>query len=132
MAPRGTIEATVEIEGLKALDRDLKRLHPEVQKELKTGMKGIASKIAREATTRAHARSFVYRGAGTGTKASVRSAGPKGYVARFLEFGFHPRGSSTFVEGRNIVGSIIEREEQEIIDAVGDLVDQAARQAGWH
>lgn len=129
---RGTIEATVEIEGLKQLDRDLKRLHPELQRQLKGGLKDIAQGVAREASNRVHARSFSYRGYSTGNKATVRSVGSEAFVARFLEFGFHPRGSSTFVEGRNIVGRVIEDREQQIIDDVGELVDKTARRAGWH
>jgi hypothetical protein len=95
---RGSIDVTVEIDGIKQLDRDLKRLHPAVQRELKGDLKDIAQGVAREAASRSGAHSFSYRGAATGRSASVRSTGQHGFVARFLEFGFHPRGGSTFVD----------------------------------
>lgn len=129
---RGSIDVTVEIDGIKQLDRELKRLHPAVQRELKGDLKDIAQGVAREAASRSGAHSFSYRGAATGRSASVRSTGQHGFVARFLEFGFHPRGGSTFVEGRNIVGRVIADREQEIIDDIGDSIDKAARRAGWH
>lgn len=129
---RGSIDVTVEIDGIKQLDRDLKRLHPAVQRQLKGDLKDIAQGVAREATRKSGAHSFSYRGASTGRSASVRSTGQRAFVARFLEFGFHPRGGSTLVEGRNIVGRVIADREQEIIDDIGDSIDRAARRAGWH
>lgn len=129
---RNQVAGTVQVIGLKQLDRDLKQLHPKVQRELKDDLKMVAGKIAGEATARVGARSFAYRATATGTRASVVSFGPKGFVARFREFGFHPRGSRTLVQGRNTVGEIIDRREQQIIDGIDSAVDKAARSTGWH
>lgn len=130
--PARLSESTVQVVGLRETTRALKQVAPEAEKELRTDLKGIAGRVAREAEAKMHARSFGYRGYATGTRASVRSIGPKGFVARFLEYGFHPRGSSTFVDGRNIVGGILERREHQIVDDIADSIDKATRSAGWH
>lgn len=130
---RNTVEATVRVEGLPALRRALKEVEPQVTQELRGELKQIADRVAREAAGRATASSFGYRGAATaGLRASVQSTGPKGFVARFLEFGFHPGGGSTFVQGRNFVGGTLEQMEERIVDEVGDAIDRAAGDAGWH
>lgn len=132
MAPRGVIEATVQIDGLKELHRAFKRSETGVEKDMKSGLKDVAQGIAQEAKQRMPARSFSYAGSATGTRAVVRSTGGKAFVGRFIETGFHPRGSSTFVEGRNIVGGVIEDRREQIVDGVADVVDQTTRKAGWH
>lgn len=130
--PARTVEGSVQVIGLKETSRALKQVAPEAEKELRSDLKGIAQRVAREAEAKMHARSFGYRGAATGTRASVRSFGPKGFVARFIEFGFHPRGSSTFVDGRNIVGGVLDRRQEAIVDDMADSIDKATRSAGWH
>lgn len=130
---RGEVNATIHVEGLSAFRRDLRRLAPEAEKQLRGDLKDIASDVAGEVQSRVGARSFTYRGtATTGLRSAVRSAGPKGYVARFREFGSHPRGSTTFIPGRNDVGTVLERRESELIDRMGDRIMDAARKSGWH
>ena len=130
---RGDIEATIRIEGLAAFRRDLKRISPEAANELREDLKDIARDVASRADRSAGASSFSYRGTATaGLRAQVRRTGAKPHVARFIELGFHPRGGNTFVPGRNIVGGVLADREDEIVDQIGDAINDAARRAGWH
>jgi hypothetical protein len=124
---------TVGVEGLSAFRRDLKRLEPLANQQLRKDLKDIADRVAVRAQARMGAESFGYQGVATpGLRATVRSTGRNAFVARFIDFGFHPRGSSTFVPGRNIVGGVLEQQEERIVDDVGDAIERAAVRAGWH
>jgi hypothetical protein len=123
----------VEIEGLRAFRRDLKRHEPILNRELQLRLRVLAQDLAGDVRSRVGASSFSYRGyASAGLKATIRSSGQKPHVAKFLEFGFHPRGSSTMVPGRNYVGEVLEQQEDRILREIDDSMDDAARKAGWH
>ena len=128
---RGLIDATVQVDGLRELHRAFKKSGTGIEREMKSGLRDVAEDIAREARQRMPARSFSYKGYGTGAKAIVRSTGPKAFVGRFIETGFHPRGSGTFVEGRYVVGGVIEDRQERIVEGVADVVDKTTRSAGW-
>lgn len=123
----------VHVEGLQAFRRDVRRMDKEVGKELQRDLRTVAQRVAREAAGNAPRATGTlagsYRGTARGTRAIVRSTDIAG---RFVEFGFHPRGGETFVEGRNPVGAAVEDQENQIIDALGDAVDRAATRLGWH
>lgn len=133
---RGEIDATVRIEGLGAFRRDIKRLNPVAERELRDDLAAVAGRVAAAADSRVNHRgaqpSWSYRGTATGLRASVRSTGRKGFVARFYEFGFHPGGSGTFVAGRHPVGSVLEQREEQIVEQLGDAIERAALKTGWH
>lgn len=126
-------DVQVKAEGLAQFRRDVRRADKEIGKEFQKDLRAIAQDVAREASSLAPRRHGAlagsYRGSARGATAYVRS--PLIY-ARFLEFGFHPRGGDTFVEGRNFVGRAMERREGEIVDQLGEAVERAATNLGWH
>jgi hypothetical protein len=128
----GEIDATIHIAGLAAFRRDLKKISPLAEQVLRGELEEIAADIAAEAESRVGAVSFSYQGRATaGARASVRSTGRKGFVARFIEFGFHPGGGQTYVPGRNEVGRVLEREHDRIVEEIGDAIMDAALATGW-
>jgi hypothetical protein len=123
----------VEAKGLNKFRSDLRRADKAVAKELQAELKGIAATVAAEAGGAAPSRSgtmaAAYRGVAVGSKAVVRN---RILYSRFIEFGFHPGGGSTFVPGRNLIGQAIERQEDRIVDELGDAIERAATKVGWH
>lgn len=123
----------VEVKGLQQFRRDVRRMDKEVGKELQRDLRAIASGVAREAGALAPRQTGTlaasYRGSARGTRGIVRS--PLVY-ARFIEYGFHPRGGDTFVEGTNPIGRALERREDAIVEQLGDAIDRAASRLGWH
>lgn len=123
----------VHVEGLQAFRRDVRRMDKEVGKELQRDLREIAQKVAQEAAGNAPRGTGTlagsYRGTARGTKGIVRSSV---FYSRFIEFGFHPRGGETFVEGRNPIGAAVESQESQIVEELGDAIDRAASRLGWH
>jgi hypothetical protein len=112
--------------------REIRKADKTVAGELQADLKDIAQGVAREASGLADRKSGKmaagYRGAAAGAKGVVRN---RVFYSRFIEFGFHPGGSDTFVPGRNPIGQAIERREDDIVDSLGDAVERAARRMGW-
>jgi hypothetical protein len=123
---------TVQAEGLRDFRRDVRRADKEVGKEFQRELREVSTKVAREAGTNVTRTTGTlagsYRGTARGTQGIVRSPV---FYARFIEFGFHPRGGDTFVEGTNPIGRAVERQEDAIVDALGDAVDRAVTALGW-
>jgi bacteriophage HK97-gp10 putative tail-component len=123
----------VKVEGLREFRRDVRRADREVGLELQRALREVAKDVAAEAGSLAPRATGTlagsYRGTARGASAVVRSRLP---YARFIEFGFHPRGGETFVEGTNPIGRAVERQEDRIVDGIGDAVDHAATRLGWH
>jgi hypothetical protein len=122
----------VRSEGFREFRRDVRRADKEVGRELQKDLREVAQGVAREAATLAPRdtgkTAAGYRGSARGTSGVVRNAQ---LPARFIEFGFHPRGGSTFVEGRNPIGTAVERREDAIVEGLGDAVDRAVTALGW-
>lgn len=126
MADRVQVKAV----GLAEFRRDVRRADKEVGKELQADLRSIAQQVARGAAVLAPGRiAESYRGTARGTRGIVRSSF---LPSRFLEFGFHPGGGETFVEGRNFIGRALEAQEDRIVDAIGDAVEKTATKLGWH
>lgn len=122
----------VRVEGLAELRRDVRRADKEVGKELQRELRDVAKDVASDAASLAPRSTGKlagsYRGTARGTKGIVRNVQ---FYARFIEFGFHPRGGDTFVQGTNPVGQALERNEDAIVEGVGDAVEKAATNLGW-
>lgn len=124
----------VRIDGLRDLDRSLKRLQPEVQREFRKEERAIGKRLAVEAQARAvkgtgaYARSL--RPFVTAKGVSVGSTLPQAGV---LHFGgtIRPRGVPITFKPRPVVSDALDRRTNEIVDALGDAVDTAARKVGW-
>lgn len=121
--------------GLRELRRDLKRLEPEVAKELRKDIRAAAEKVAVDARTHAVKRTGGYarsiRPYVTAKGASVGSRLPQAGV---LHWGgtIRPRGSAITFRARPVVSEALDRRTDEIVDDLGDAVERAARKVGWH
>jgi phage gpG-like protein len=129
------MDAQVRTEGLAELRRDLKRLDPLIDKELRDAIKDAADKVAVTAGALAprdsgalqqSIRPFV-----SGANASVGSTLP---YAGVLEFGgtISPRGVPITIKGTGFVGRAVEDHADELVEDIGDGIERAASRAGWH
>lgn len=124
----------VRLEGFKEFRRDLKRLQPMVEKELRKDIRAAAARVAAEAAANAprvtgeYARSI--RPYVTARGVSIGSRLPQAGV---LHWGgtIQPRGTPFAITGRPVVSDALDRRTDDIVDALGDAVEIAARRAGW-
>lgn len=127
----------VVVEGLKEFRRDLKRLEPEADKELRKDIKKVAAGVAVAAS--AGAQSFAKTGAFarsirpyvSGTKAQIGSRLPQAGVVHFGGT-IRPRGVPIVFKPRPVISIVVDRETDRIVDGMGDAIEQAARRVGWH
>jgi Bacteriophage HK97-gp10, putative tail-component len=128
-------DPAIRVDGLRELRRDLKRLQPEVDKELRKDLRAAAEKVATAARARAprltgeYARSI--RPSVTARGVSVGSRLPQAGV---LHFGgtIRPRGVPTTFRPRPVISEAVDRMTDRIVDDLGDAVERAARKTGWH
>ncbi len=127
-------DVRVRTEGLAELRRDLKRLDPLIDKELRESIRDAAGKVAvtagalapRDSGELAHSiRPFV-----SGVRASVGSTLP---YAGVHEFGgvISPRGTPITIRPSGFVGRAVEDHADQLVEDIGDGIDRAARRAGW-
>lgn len=125
-------DVKIQAQDLATFRRDVRRADKEIGKQLQRELREVSKRVAEEAGNIAPRRTGAlagsYRGTARRTLGIVRSTNP---VARFVEFGFHPRGGETFVEGVNPIGHAVEQQEDQIVDGIGDAVDRAATALGW-
>jgi hypothetical protein len=127
-------DLTIRVQNLNQFRRDVKRADRTVAKELQAELGEVAKDVAREATSIAPrgqtgALAGGYRGVALGGKGVVRN---RVFYSRFIEFGFRPGGGSRFVEGQHPIGRAIERREDQIVEDLGDAIENAALKLGWH
>jgi hypothetical protein len=125
----------VRLEGFKEFKRDLKKLQPAVEKEFRKDIATAAKKVAAEAASRAPSVSGTYaRSIKPYVTARGVSIGSRLPQAGVLHFGgtIRPRGVPITFKPRPVVSDALDRRTDEIVDALGDAVDTAARKAGWH
>lgn len=126
----------IRVEGLREFQRTLRRLEPEVEKELRRELKTAADKVA--TTAQQHARSFQRTGRYarsikskvTAKGASVGSRLPQAAV---LHWGgtIRPRGVPITFPRRAVISEALDTQTNEILADVGEAIDRAARRAGW-
>jgi hypothetical protein len=136
---------------LKSLARDLKKVGPEVTKDLRVKMRALGLVVAKEAKERAGfstriPKSIVVRTSGFNVK--VAAGGPKAPGAAPLEnkgksgsfrhpvFGNGRRGTSStpWVDqpARPFLGPAMDAKAEEVEKGVLDAVDDALRDIGFH
>jgi hypothetical protein len=124
----------VETDGLREFRRDLKRLAPEVDKELRQEMRDAVAKVAAQAALLAPRRKGTlagsYRPFVTQRSAGIRSALP---YAPVIEYGgtIAPRGVDIRFRRSEPVTRAVLRETDEIVESFSDAVERAADQTGW-
>lgn len=124
----------VHVEGLREFRRDLKRLQPEVAKELRKDIKTAAQKVAADAASHAPRRTGAYaRSIKPYVTAKGASVGSRLPYAGVVHWGgtIRPRGVPIKFEPHPVISDALDRRTNEIVDDLGDAVDRAARKAGW-
>lgn len=124
----------VGTDGLREFRRDLRRMEPDIDRELRKKLRVEVGIVAAAAAATAPKRSGrlarSYRPFVTQRSAGVRSALP---YAGVIEYGgtISPRGTAIKITRREPVTRAVEAQTNRIIDAFGDAVESAADQAGW-
>jgi hypothetical protein len=132
MPARGGFE--VRTEGLRDFRRDLKRMDPQLDKELRVELRDAVVKVTARAALLAPRRTGAlaksYRPFVTQRQAGIRSSLP---YAPVIEYGgtISPRGTDIVIKRSEPVTRAVERETDEIVDAFGDAVERAADKTGW-
>lgn len=128
-------DSGVRLEGFREFRRDLRKLEPEVEKQLRADVKVIAARIALEARGAAVKRTGKYaasiRPYVTAKGASIGSRLPQAGV---LHFGgtIRPRGVDITITARPVISTAVDRQTDRIVDEMGDAIERAATRAGWH
>ena len=125
----------VRVEGLREFRRDLKKLEPEVAKELRKDIKAAAGKVAAVASAAAPRRTGAYaRSIKPYVTARGASVGSRLPQAGVLHWGgtIRPRGVDITFPARPVVSEALDRQTDRIVDELGDAVEAAAKKAGWH
>jgi phage gpG-like protein len=128
-------EVRVEIENGREFLRELGRIDPYFERELKDAIREGTGKVAvtagalapRESGALQHSiRAYV-----SGVRASVGSTLP---YAGWLEFGgtIRPRGVPITIRGAGMVQRAVDDHADEIVEDIADGFDRAAYKAGWH
>jgi hypothetical protein len=132
MADRGGF--TVSTDGLREFRRDLKRLDPALDRELRGELRDAVVKVAARAALLAPRRTGAlaksYRPFVTQRSAGIRSSLP---YAPVIEFGgtIAPRGTDITFRRAEPVTRAVMREADEIVESFGDAVERAADRTGW-
>lgn len=128
-------DPAVQVRGLKEFRRDLRRLEPEIDKELRKSIRVAASKVAVTAAGLAPRRSGALarsiRPYVSGARASVGSRLP---YAGVVHWGgtISPKGTPIAFRRTEFISIAAERQADRLIDDIGDGIEAAARRAGWH
>jgi hypothetical protein len=130
----GSRDAGVRVEGLRELRRDLRKLSPEVNKQLGRELREVGKIVAADARARAPKRSGAYarsiRVYATMKGVSIGSRLPQAGV---LHWGgtIRPRGVAIEFPRRAVIVDAADAQTRRIMDGVGDAVDRAAHTVGW-
>ena len=137
----------IEIPGLADLRRDLKDLPKDTQKALPREMEKVAEIVARDAARRVPSKSGTainsIRAKGVPSGASIVAGGSEAPYFPWLDFGSREprsgnsraegpwRGSGAGPSGGRFIYPAIEAKWDEVIEAAGEAVERAAREAGF-
>lgn len=127
----------VRLEGFKEFRRDLKKLEPDVAKRLQQDIKQAAGKVASSASSAAqsYAKTGKYaRSIKPYVTAKGASVGSRLPQAGVLHYGgtIRPRGVPIKFPARPVISTALDQQTDQIINDLGDAVEQAAKHAGWH
>jgi phage gpG-like protein len=125
----------VHVDGLRDFRRDLKKTDAEAAKALQRELKEAVGRVSIEAAATAPRKTGTlarsYRPFTRGNIAGVRSPLP---YAGVIEFGgtITPKGAPVLIRRFEPITRAVERRRDEIVDDIGDAIEQAARRAGWN
>ena len=124
----------VRVEGLAALQKDLRQMQPaakrEVTKALKEGAKVVAAASGPLAARRSGKLAGSFRAGAAGNAAFVRSRLP---YAAVQEFGgvIRPKGAPVVIKAHPAATRALKANEDSIVEKVGDAIDDVAGRFGW-
>ena len=127
-------DPVVRTRGLAELRRDLRRLEPAVDKELRDSIREAADKVAVTAGALAPRRSGALahsiRPYVSGARASIGSTLP---YAGLVHWGgvIRPRGVPIRFPRTEFISRAVDDHTEQIVEDIADGVDRAARRAGW-
>jgi hypothetical protein len=134
----------VRIEGLAALRRDLRGMTADVRRDVRLALKGGAELVARDAGPLAargtrpipadrRPRTRLADSFRAGTSGDVAVVRSRLAHAGVHEFGgtISPRGTPIKIKATPAATRALERNEERIVDAVGDAFDAVALRHGW-
>ena len=128
-------DVRIETEGLREFRRDLKKLQPLVDRELREEIRDAAGPMLAEAKAKARRRTGAYAKSlkiGVTTKGiSIYSRHPGASV---IHWGgtIEPRGVPIVFDAQPSVVEAVEDGAERLVDEIGDGVERAARRVGWH
>jgi phage gpG-like protein len=129
------MKPVIETHGVKEFQRDLRRMQPEVAKELRQEIKAGAGPIL------ASARLSAPKLSGTlarSIKLSVTARGVSIYstvpYAPVVHWGgtISPRGVDITFARTEFITKSVEARADELVDDIGDSVERVAERLGWH
>jgi phage gpG-like protein len=132
----------IDTQGLRELRRDLKRLEPEVAKELRVSIREAVKPVHAEGRSNAPrlsgALAASLRIGVTMKGASISSRLPYAGVQHWggsTGKGHKPRSpwsGSVIVEPSLFLSKALEAHEERLVDEIGDAVEAAAKKVGWN
>lgn len=132
MAARSS--SAVRVDGLRDLQRDLKVMQPDVRREVTRALKEGAVVVARAAgplTARKSGKmAGEWRAGATQMKAYVRNRHPGAGVQ---EYGgtIKPKGTPMVIKPHPAATLALERNQEKIVDHIGDAIERVASTHGW-
>jgi hypothetical protein len=128
------LQGAVRVDGLRDLQRDLKALDPDVRREVTKALKEGADVVARATGPLAARRTGKLAGSfkpgASQMQAYVRSRLP---YAGVLEYGgvIKPKGAPVTITAHPAATLALKRNEEKIVDHIGDAIERVASKHGW-
>lgn len=125
----------VRTDGLREFRRDLKRLEPETDKQLRQELREVAAGVAAEASATAPRRTGRLAGSYR-PFVTMRTAGIRSRLeyAGVIEYGgtISPKGTPIEIRRYEPITRAVERRTDRIVEQFSDAVERAAENVGWH
>jgi hypothetical protein len=124
----------VRIEGLAALRKDLRAMQPDARREVTKALKEGAVLVQRAAgpftARKTGTLAGAWRAGASGNTAFVRNRVP---YAGVLEFGgtIRPKGAPVVIKAHPAGTRALAAREDQIVDRIGDAIEQVAARHGW-
>lgn len=125
----------IHIEGLKELQRDLRKMEPDARKELRQELRKGAGTVARAAGPYAPVGatgklSESYKPGATNRGAYVRSRLP---YAGVHEYGgtIRPKGAPITIRASEPIRKAIDAKANQVVDEIADGIMRVAKRHGW-
>ena len=124
----------IRVEGLAQLRKDLRDMQPDARKEVTRALKEGATLVAKAsgpfAARKTGKLAGSFRAGASGNTAFVRSRVP---YAGVQEFGgtIRPKGAPVKIRANPAATRALERNEERIVDKVGDAIMAVAARHGW-